>query len=143
MDLEQALTTADPTLGRRNAPQFWTPYAWAVRVLVDRGYGKSTACRRILARGKIPDTKENLECLRVRYYAIRKKPWPQSMESLRVNPKDPVEGRRPPKEEPPAVPQSMEAEWGDAEEPEVDAESPPSIGNEWDEGEPEEEEFEV
>jgi hypothetical protein len=126
MNLDAALTTEDPTIGRwggmratrRNAPNFWEPYSWAVRVIVDRGYGVTEACRRVLERGQIEATKENIACLRVRYYNVKKKPWPKSLQSLRANKGEAVVGKtgqQIAEELAGEKPESMEAEWGEGD----------------------------
>jgi len=74
--------TTEPTIGKRRSPHFWEPYSWAVRVLVERGYGVSESVRKILEKGGVELIPENRACLRVRYYAIKNRPWPKSLGSL-------------------------------------------------------------
>ena len=74
--------TDEPTIGKRRSPHFWEPYSWAVRVLVERGYGVSESVRKILEKGGVDLNRENMACLRVRYYAIKNRPWPKGMKEF-------------------------------------------------------------
>lgn len=94
--------TDEPTIGKRRSPHFWEPYSWAVRVLVERGYGVSESVRKILEKGGVELTPENRACLRVRYYVIKNRPWPKGMKALEN-----------------AKPADAEAEYGEPE-PEVE-----------------------
>lgn len=71
------------TKHRRNSHHFWTPFAWAVRALVERGYGATESARAVLARGGVEVTKENVACVRVVYYRIRGLMWPPEMAAVR------------------------------------------------------------
>lgn len=68
---------------RRRSNQFWTPFAWAVRALVERGYGVRESARAVLARSGEEVTEEATACVRVTYYRIRKQMWPPEMAHLR------------------------------------------------------------
>lgn len=88
----------EPGSSRRRTNKYWIPYAWAVRVLVDRGHGVTESVRTVLARAGKETTDSNVACLRVVYYNVRKLMWPPEYQHLR--------GRQatPPVEEPPAPP---------------------------------------
>ena len=72
---------------------FWLSYAWMVRAIMENYLtepsmksGKklmvSKVARVVMRRAGIPVTHEKMECLRVVYYKVRKKPWPRGMKEM-------------------------------------------------------------
>lgn len=80
---------------RRNTHNYWIPFAWAVRGMTDRGYGVTESARAVLARGNVEATKENIACLRVVYYRVKKLMWPPELQSLRGDVKGPTVAESP------------------------------------------------
>lgn len=77
------MNPTEPATHRRNTHNYWIPFAWAVRAMTDRGYGVTESARAVLNRGKVELTKENVACLRVVYYRIKKLMWPPELQELR------------------------------------------------------------
>ena len=69
---------------RATKPQgFWVPYAWLVRSIVEQSKGGRVvmdAVRTVLASEGLPMTPANERTLRVAYYGIRGKEWPELTE---------------------------------------------------------------
>ena len=68
------------TVEPRRPHKFWVPYAWAVRVLVeDEKLSVSKATEVVLLNSEEEVTPNNLACLRVVYYKIREREWPEGI----------------------------------------------------------------
>ena len=69
---------------RATKPQgFWVPYAWLVRSIVEQSKGGRVvmdAVRTVLTSEGLPMTPANERTLRVAYYGIRGKEWPELIE---------------------------------------------------------------
>jgi hypothetical protein len=110
---------------------FWLPYAWAVRVMVETmGGGRIVAhcVRLVLRRAGLSVTKDNIEALRIRYIAIKNKPWPDGMEAYIAKrrgrpplPKEGLFGEKPP-EPPKPEPVVTAAPEPEPEEPSLEGE---------------------
>jgi hypothetical protein len=68
---------------RRRTHGYWLPLAWAIRALVERGYGVTESAKEVLRRAEVDATPENINCVRVVYYKVKKKMWPKNLEHLR------------------------------------------------------------
>ena len=90
---------------RATKPQgFWVPYAWLVRSIVEQSKGGRVvmdAVRTVLTSEGLPMTPANERTLRVAYYGIRGKEWPELTEpSEPSKPSEPHEPSELPIEEP-------------------------------------------
>ena len=87
---------------RATKPQgFWVPYAWLVRSIVEQSKGGRVvmdAVRTVLTSEGLPMTPANERTLRVAYYGIRGKEWPELTEPS--EPSEPHEPSELPIEEP-------------------------------------------
>jgi hypothetical protein len=113
----QQLQSSLPT--RTAKPQgFWVPYAWLVRSIVEQsksGRVVMDAVRTVLAREGLPMTLANERTLRVAYYGIRGKEWPELTAELSPEELSPEELsleelslEEPPPAEPPPAELSLE-----------------------------------
>jgi hypothetical protein len=88
---------------RATKPQgFWVPYAWLVRSIVEQSKGGRVvmdAVRTVLTSEGLPMTPANERTLRVAYYGIRGKEWPELTEPSK--PHEPSELPKTPPAEPP------------------------------------------
>ena len=75
---------------RATKPQgFWVPYAWLVRSIVEQSKGGRVvmdAVRTVLTSEGLPMTPANERTLRVAYYGIRGKEWPELTEPPKTLP---------------------------------------------------------
>jgi len=75
---------------RATKPQgFWVPYAWLVRSIVEQSKGGRVvmdAVRTVLTSEGLPMTPANERTLRVAYYGIRGKEWPELTEPSKTPP---------------------------------------------------------
>lgn len=89
---------------RATKPQgFWVPYAWLVRSIVEQSKGGRVvmdAVRTVLTSEGLPMTPANERTLRVAYYGIRGKEWPELIEPSKTPPAEPPKPSEPPIEEP-------------------------------------------
>ena len=68
----------------------WTPLAWLVRGLVERGHGVTDAVRHVLENSGFANSKSAFGSLRASYYKIRDAEWPASIsnkELKKIEPK--------------------------------------------------------
>lgn len=89
---------------RATKPQgFWVPYAWLVRSIVEQSKGGRVvmdAVRTVLTSEGLPMTPANERTLRVAYYGIRGKEWPELIEPSKTPPAEPPKPSELPIEEP-------------------------------------------
>ena len=87
---------------RATKPQgFWVPYAWLVRSIVEQSKGGRVvmdAVRTVLANEELPMTEANERTLRVAYYGIRGKEWPDLIEPSKPHETPPAEPSEPDEE---------------------------------------------
>ncbi len=75
---------------RRKSHGYWIPFAWATRALVEKGYGVTESARAVLKRADEKCTKQEINCVRVVYYKIRKLMWPEELAHLKEGVKGPT-----------------------------------------------------
>jgi len=88
LEMKLLIAEAEVALGAPTPRQkygFWIPYAWAARVLVEKGYNITESARTILVRAGLEPSRINIDCVRVNFYKIRNKPWPASLAGVGKN----------------------------------------------------------
>ncbi len=79
MDIKSVIAEISAQLGPpkpRAAFGTWTPLAWVVRGLVERGHGITEAVNHVLDNAGIVHNERSFGSLRASYYKIRGAEWP-------------------------------------------------------------------
>ena len=57
----------------------WIAPAWAVRMLVDKGWGVTAAVQQVIDTMELEPRRKAFSGVRTQYYKLRGKPWPEGM----------------------------------------------------------------
>lgn len=82
MNIKSLVKSISKKLGppkSRAAHGQWTPYAWCVRGLTDRGYGVTQAVRHVLDNSGFANDVKAFGSLRAAFYKVKTLEWPAEL----------------------------------------------------------------